>query len=1335
MSDLIQTRLQHYLHWRYFAYASVLALLFFAHRAETWALALERTGVVLEGKDLATEFGDGLYWHGDIALVRSEHVRLEGVEFKARLKNPLRWEQGKFSAVLRAQRLCLVIPPLQLEFPPHDILVSLVEVFADLYRNSTHIDRLEAEAEQVIVSRDDCKEPEALRLSAVFKVGARTAQTEPVLVSLQIAGDLNASLAASLSPNTSRAAWFGLSGNLDVAQMTRLITAGALVLPPQINYQFMLAGREGSHNSGLATHFNAHLSSPDSDWQLLQSPSGNIAYDSTSGDWAIARSPVTGAIAGKDFGFGPLAVHIGAGSLRNTRFVAAKSSHLQDYSHLIVSQSWLPQSLHTWTKNLGLRGTVGAIAGTWDGGTGLRLTTEVLEACIQAYKVVPHICPASGRILLDWPYLQADVSAEDVLLDITTAFDSRWMLSSGQLKILADFGQPDRRINLWLKGIEATSNAGAMDADIRFQILPQHATSFVDVWLESDSVDIAEMSPFLPTLPAVRGVTNVLRQSLRSGRISRLELALSAATGPGATALIGTGHKPGVALLIQADDVEFVMPEWISLQHASANLWTTAAQTLLHVPSGVAGAHYEGSCRDGGENCEGLQARGVKVLVKLPRSTQFPAHLAEDYNSVLTVSGRMSGEFARLMRTLGSMKALAGSEGFFLDGEFAGTADGTLHIEFGIPGPDLPPPEAAFRDIFAMQALADLSAGAIVLPDIPVSITNIAGSFGFDIARGFWSEHLTARFFGGDLTAGIASNATLRKDQVVSRIRVNGNLDPTHLSPWLGSVAGELMSGLSPYQGTMDFPLLGGDAPIVFDVSSDLAGIAFALPQPLAKSTEETVRTRLHLYLETWEAPLDLDISLPQLKAALRIEETDMHGRVSVGAESFAWLDHSESAPLGGIELHAHVERADLLQWLDISERLAAIPSDYQKITDRSPVRYLKAKANTGVLMGVEVPDVEVVMLADDSRSQLGIEAVAPAGQPEENRLLQVTGALPAADELPLTGEVRLKSLDIDQVEFGERSDEFARISGTWKIDDLRYGDHFALGSNSGTVVSQRHTAQFELEPAPGQLLPASGALVFTLAQDRDQLDKLSIDLKISEWEQDFASLFGFADPMPVHITSMAVAGEVGTRIEDSIGDIAKWSGKLRLRADEIDYPQDAYKNFDVPQWLQGGMGFLNAVNLGGVLLQGKSPSPTYLEHLEGEFDFHSGVVEVEGFEYAMPAAKGEINAWVRFDPEVLSQSQVYAGLSAEIPVFKSVPWALAILGATASVFWGTWLTEKVFSRQLSEWSTISYCLRGPADDLSAFGISHQQLADDPACEAVAEPEDSKDEDKEALLP
>ena len=926
--------------------------------------------------------------------------------------------------------------------------------------------------------------------------------------------------------------------------------------------------------------------------------------------------------------------------------------------------------------------------------------------------------------MLDWPYLQVDASSDRLELDIANAFDTPWELDDASTELLVDFSNLEV-IDLWLVGIDARDKAGKVAADIRFQILPLDLVTFVDVWLTANDMDMALVSPFMPILPAVKPITEILRESLRGGIAKRFELTLAANTGPGIQEL-GMRTAPGVALLSSAERVEFVMPGWVGLQEGNALLSVTSERSQIWA-TGRVSQHYQGRCTPPATQCPSLRGDGMKIEVLTARARDFPEELQGYYPSYLKINGSVKGDFYTLTNTLGRFDALEGAEGFFIDGVFSGPIRGDLTIAFGIPAETLPPLGAnAFRDVFELEVVGHLDQGSIGLPDIPIHVSNISGNFHFDLENGFWSDEIRGSFLGGDFVATLGSDTHLHDPDIISSIAIDGVLDVTHLSPWLGTVASELSQGNARWEGAMEFPLLGGTSAVEFEVTSDLAGIKFDLPEPLNKAADEQLRIDLAMVLATWEAPIDLSVLLGELQANLRIEEFDMHGRVNFGAASFDMPSHVPTQNYGGIEIFARLESGELLEWLDISKRISEI-GEATPGPAKVPVRYLNANIAKGTTMGLVVEDIAIEMVADPGRDNLTINAMAPSGASVTDRVLDVHGTLPASDQEPLVGEAWMKSIDVSDIELTDRSSEFSYIDATWRIDDLRYGK-LGIGANSGTAKSRDHQMVINLHRTEGQMLPAQGTLTFTLAQELEELDSLTLALEIDSWSEDFATVFDFSSPLAVSTKHLSVSGTIGTAVEKSIGNIAAWVGTIDLKAEDIDLPLQSLKQFDLPGWIDDAIIAVNTLNLGGVLLQGKSPSSTNIELLEGSIAFDRSTATIDEMTYSMPAAKGSISSLISINEDSLLQSDISLGATAIVPIFKSLPWWGALLGGTTA-FGQTWLFEKIFSKQLQDTTTWALCFQ--SSGAGFFTVKRDLLEADPACLEL-EPSDAKDPEEGA---
>ena len=1010
-------------------YALVTLLLVLALRIETW---IWLTGVFGVSLPLAahTEYDSGIHWRIETASLEEKNLHIRDLDVDIRLRPIGQWYSGALVGTVTSSHACIVVPAMKLELPPERILEQVREIAEEVADELYNFTALTVRVPELVISRNSCTSDDALRLALDIKLHRHDQQMRMLVA---VTGDVDGSIAASVSP--AQDSWLALEAEFNVAHMASFATAGALELPADASVGLALSGRSMGA-VGYSAELITDVKSANPAWGMTLAPTTRVAFDAANATWALHHSKAVAVVDGNEFTLGDLLIGVKDESLKNTRFALPGISELNQLNRLFAAQDWLPEKVTEWPKNIDAHAIWDGVYGAWDGGTGIQAFSAVKDVCFQNHRVVPALCNGSGRIVLDWPYLQVDASSDRLELDIANAFDTPWELDDASTELLVDFSNLEV-IDLWLVGIDATDKAGKVAADIRFQILPFDLVTFVDVWLTANDMDMALVSPFMPILPAVKPITEILRESLRGGIAKRFELTLAANTGPGIQEL-GMRTAPGVALLSSAERVEFVMPGWVGLQEGNALLSVTPERSQIWA-TGRVSQHYKGRCTPPATQCPSLRGDGMKIEVLTARARDFPEELQGDYPSYLKINGSVKGDFYTLTNTLGRFDALEGAEGFFIDGVFSGPIRGDLTIAFGIPAETLPPLGAnAFRDVFELEVVGHLDQGSISLPDIPIHVSNISGNFHFDLENGFWSEEIKGSFLGGDFVATLDSDTHLHDPDIISSIAIDGVLDVTHLSPWLGTVASELSQGNARWVGVMEFPLLGGTSPVEFEVTSDLAGIKFDLPEPLNKAADEQLRIDLAMVLETWEAPIDLSVLLGELQANLRIEEFDMHGRVNLGAASFDMPTHVPTQNYGGIEIFARLESGELLEWLDISTRISEI-GEATPGPAKVPVRYLNANIAMGTTMGLVVEDIDIEMVADPGRDNLTINAMAPSGASVTDRVLDVHGTLPASDQEPLVGEAWMKSIDVSDIELTDRSSEFSYIDATWRIDDLRY--------------------------------------------------------------------------------------------------------------------------------------------------------------------------------------------------------------------------------------------------------------------------------------------------------
>ncbi|WP_133511290.1 YhdP family protein [Candidatus Thiosymbion oneisti] len=288
------------------------------------------------------------------------------------------------------------------------------------------------------------------------------------------------------------------------------------------------------------------------------------------------------------------------------------------------------------------------------------------------------------------------------------------------------------------------------------------------------------------------------------------------------------------------------------------------------------------------------------------------AHIPDlDRAVAVEVQGRAQGPFADHLRILGETplrKRLGGLAQVFKP---AGKA--RLDLDLAIPLREGHPDPLRLAGELSWPGPA-----ALAIPDQAVELTELAGKLRFT-DRDLQAQSIEAKLWGVPVRLGVATRRSGKNAAATTHIRVTGRFPTAVLARQFPAQAWELLQGRARL--ALDLTLTGADLggsvpPLDFELTSDLAGLALALPAPLGKPPAGTRQLRLAGRLAP-EKALRIQGAYGDLGIALALDRNSdgkrrlVRGAFNLGGPALP-LPEREGVHLGG-----SVAALDLRPWLD----------------------------------------------------------------------------------------------------------------------------------------------------------------------------------------------------------------------------------------------------------------------------------------------------------------------------------------------------------------------------------------------------------------------------------
>ncbi len=700
-------------------------------------------------------------------------------------------------------------------------------------------------------------------------------------------------------------------------------------------------------------------------------------------------------------------------------------------------------------------------------------------------------------------------------------------------------------------------------------------------------------------------------------------------------------------------------PEWTGIRDASSLLLVDDIYTEVVLESGTIG------------NAEISDAR---VIYSKNNANNKP---------FISVDAQVSGDLSEVINILGSSPLrdkVAGISGWNYSGETQSHLDLAIPMSRTTKGDSV---DSSGQYGAQYNVATTIAGGSISIPNGPVSMTDIEGQLNFSLQDGLYGKDIRGNFWQRPMVV------ELYKTGGEQKIAFTGDVLPKSLHQMVEFPWQKVIIGAVPIDGLITIPAVK-DTDITLQISSQLQGVALALPRPLDKSAEQSQALDLTFYFgpefERLTATLDgkSDTS-SALSADLNFDLRFDSAQFNAGQISY---DRPMIEPEEGVlQLSAYLATTELELWQPMIGLFARSKNDeklgWQTVFD---LRFDQLELATFQLKDIAATASlsEQVVDIDLHSDLVAGQLLIPVGQSQQVPKVNLSRlSLPGAllkDKITTStiDPRRFMALDVsvDQLMIGENNwgslsfnlrpevsgAAFNQIKGNlfglkpgvfenqpsteffWQFDGSRYasrlvgpvgvdniGDFLTSGLGTPQIVDSE-----------------SGRMVFDLAW-QDQPWNISRENIFGEFEIELQEGSFYKSP-----------GGSGAALKMvSLVNFANWLRRLKLDFSDVVGQNLAYNS------------------------------------LNGTLHFEQGVASFrDPLRMKMPS--GRMSMAGDFD---LLNEQVDGRLVATLPVATNLPWVVALLGGLPAAA-GVYVTSKLVEKQVDRLSSISYKISGPWDDI-----------------------------------
>jgi uncharacterized protein (TIGR02099 family) len=647
---------------------------------------------------------------------------------------------------------------------------------------------------------------------SLTRTGAALTVTASAAPAAALAESLEVTFDAVLADGRTRAAQWRLSGDLegvDVAALARLLPSEAVyAVAGTGDAAFSIEQADGRIERATASLDLANVVLPRSEDEGGPSfehvaLAAELNADATGG-WRLALANVDLTRRGRRWplqGSSTLEVESRDGVLTS---ISAQSDfvRLDDIEPIIRAVA--PNEVLVLWDSLDARGDLYdldlALAPGVGGNEAFALAVRFADLGFAPVAGWPGFNGLAGTLSTDARSGTLELASRDVTLDWPTIFAAAVDAASLSGSLVWREGRDVVRVvsNDLTLGMLGTDIKTSLELTLPLDGGPPH----LDLESTAESFDLVAATRYLPTPKMPRGVVAWLLGAIQGGAAQNVALDFF---GPVAAFPFDAGEGYfSVGADIEDATLEFV-PGWPRAEELDGRIEFVNA---------------------------GFSARGRGWILG-NRGEDFTVVIPELRNAVLTVAGRTEGPLAEVITFLQTAPLIAEQLGpeYSRLRAHAGTGDVALRVDLPIRD----------RGAFTLDAELRVSGGELSIEGFPPHATEIDGVLEID-GTAVTARALEAIFLDGPVSASVT---VPEESGYRAMLAVDGEATAASIAAAFGAPLTAQIGGQTRWQGRLLLPSRASRSPLRIAVQTNLSGVAFRLPAPLAKEPGEPMNVQL----------------------------------------------------------------------------------------------------------------------------------------------------------------------------------------------------------------------------------------------------------------------------------------------------------------------------------------------------------------------------------------------------------------------------------------------------------------------------------------------------------
>jgi len=879
----------------------------------------------------------------------------------------------------------------------------------------------------------------------------------------------------------------------------------------------------------------------------------------------------------------------------------------------------------------------------------LKLSAELLDVQINAHKVIPGISSLNGYVSTTLTDGYLDVHNEQPFsLNFAAMFPEAWRFDSAHARfnyLSQNIGTEHQLLQISSDLVRVTDGNLSASGRVHLNLpsLRENQTWGVEVGLNAG--ELGDVGRYLPgVLP--QQVRDWINRALVSGRANEGGMVLHGSLYRGEPR-----DRKVHELYLKASEVEFDYdPKWPKIVDMSATVFVGYNSIYSN-------------------NIVG-QVIGNELT---SASFRVPVHPDGTTDSVL-VNGRFKADVESGIYLLNNTPIADATRRMAETWQGEGFLTGDLNL-------DVPIGKRA-GDVVNVGVDVDLFDARLSMPLFNLEIEGLSGLIEYETVTGLRSPGFTGTIFEESVKGII--NTELIAEQGQTNVQIDGTVSARDLQEWSNQVLMTQMEGLLDYNVNVHIPLGQDAAPIWVEATSDLVGVHVDLPAPLGKPADEVAIVN---YIHTFHADGD--------KVDIQVEENVFASLKILDGELIGGRVHFGDTPLGVVafdrfDVSGSLDYVRFEDWERLFESIQGESTISIESELASQLRAIEVDITDLSAFGVELENVRTYITRKDLAWSVGLR----------NEMLSGIIDVPDIESEPL--EISFDYLRFLSDEIGEGEEQIDPLEGqdpasitalNFKTKELMIDDeHYGMWSFDYRPIESGGRLENLTASVKGLQILEDSVVRWSVDENGKQVSTFNGHVLVPELDQALAQ-WGYASS--IESKNFEFEADVLWAGSPAMVDLLKVDGGVGLQG----------SNGRIVQ-ADSGAGALKVLGIFDFASLTRRLRFDFSDIINQGFSFSevSGNINIREGEIRIVdpiAVKGSSGSFRVGGQVSLVNQEIDSDMIVTLPLSQNLPWyaAYSAIATGPLVGAGVWVAQKVFEKQIVQFSSAKYKVSGTVEE------------------------------------